>query len=79
MDYGDPNGPNIAGAGNYAQMLQQSLTNLGRQQQRQQPRPATPATPSTPAGNVFSSPFLGGGTGDGQTNYMRLLASLFGR
>jgi hypothetical protein len=78
MDYMDVPPPNIAGAGNYAQMLQQGLSNLGKPRQQQQQR--QPGTPNTPSGNLFSTPFLGGGTGGGQTNFLQqLLASLGGR
>lgn len=68
--------PNIAGAGNYAQMLQNGLSNLGKPKQQQQPQ--QPATPNTPNGNIFSSPFLGGGTGQNQNYVASLLKSLFG-
>jgi hypothetical protein len=81
-----PQAPNIAGAGNYMQALMSGLSNLGRpqqpQQRPQQPQNQQPGTPNTPSGNIFSSPFLGGGTAAGgqRSNYLQqLIAALSGR
>ena len=69
--------PNIAGAGNYAQMLQQGLSNLGKPAQQQKPPANNPNQPQT--NNVFNQPQQNGQV-PAQNNYIgQLLKGLFGQ